>query len=121
MFHELTAANAYRETPVDLAYWRLASGIEVDFVIDAVRVAIEVKASARITSDHVKGLRAIKVDHPRVDRRIVVCLEPKRRLMDDGIEVLPIADFIAELGDDRILAQRARAADATDRSRSSPR
>jgi uncharacterized protein len=97
IFHELSAASAYREMPVQLAYWRLASGIEVDFVVDTMRVAIEAKASARITSDHLKGLRALAIDHPNVGRRVVVSLEPKRRRTDDGIEILPVADFVAEL------------------------
>jgi uncharacterized protein len=97
VFHELSAAIAYTESSAELSYWRLASGIEVDFVIDAARVAIEVKASARITSDHLKGLRAIIEDQPRVQRRIVVCLESRRRRTEDGIDVLPVDAFVAEL------------------------
>lgn len=97
VFHELVAASAYAETPFDLAYWRLASGIEVDFIIDQMRVAIEAKASAKITSDHLKGLRALVKDHPRVGRRIVVSLEPRTRTTEDGIEVLTVHDFIYEL------------------------
>lgn len=97
VFHELSAAIAYRESDAELSYWRLASGIEVDFVVDAARIAIEVKASARITSDHLKGLRTFAEDHPRVARRVVVCLEPRRRRTEDGIDVLPIDAFISEL------------------------
>lgn len=95
--HELSAAIAYRESSSELSYWRLASGIEVDFVIDRARIAIEVKASAKITSDHLKGLRAFAVDQPKVQRRLVVCLEGRRRTTDDGIEILPIAAFVDEL------------------------
>src|SRR5678816_2693040 len=76
VFHELRAAITYQESSSELSYWRLASGIEVDFVIDHVRIAIEAKASSKITGDHLKGLRAIAVDHPKVERRLVVCLEP---------------------------------------------
>ena len=96
VFHELVAGNAYREAGAELHYWRLASGIEVDFIIGNMAVAIEAKASSKITSDHLKGLRHLHEDHPRA-RRIVVCLEPKRRLTDDGIEVLPVSAFIKEL------------------------
>jgi predicted AAA+ superfamily ATPase len=96
VFHELVAANAYLEAGMELHYWRLASGIEVDFVIGNMAVAIEAKATTRITSDHLKGLRHLHQDHPRA-RRIVVCLESKRRTTDDGIEVLPVKAFIAEL------------------------
>jgi predicted AAA+ superfamily ATPase len=96
VFHELVARNAYRETAAELFYWRLASGIEVDFIIGNMAVAIEAKATARVTTDHVKGLRHLHEDHPRA-RRILVCLEPKRRLTDDGIEILPVRAFIDEL------------------------
>lgn len=96
VFHELVAANAYLEAGAELHYWRLASGIEVDFVVGNMAVAIEAKASARITSDHLSGLRHLRQDHPRV-RRIVVCLESRRRITDDGIEVLPVKAFIDEL------------------------
>lgn len=97
VFHEIAAANAYRDDPAPLFYWRLASGIEVDFIVDAMHVAIEAKASARITSDHLKGLRALVVDHPRVRRRVVVCLETKRRRTEDGIDILPVAAFLEDL------------------------
>jgi predicted AAA+ superfamily ATPase len=97
VFHELVAGNAYREAGADLYYWRLASGIEVDFVIGNMAVAIEAKATSRITTDHLKGLRHLHEDHPKA-RRIVVCLEPKRRHTDDGIEIVPVPAFIDELG-----------------------
>ncbi len=106
VFHELSAASSYAETPVQLAYWRLASGIEVDFVVDAMRVGIEVKATARVTSDHLKGLRELAIDQPRIGRRVVVCLEPKRRRTDDGIDVLPVREFVAELASGALLGSR---------------
>ncbi|MCC7181314.1 MAG: ATP-binding protein [Acidobacteria bacterium] len=96
VFHELLAYNTYQERFADLAYWRLASGIEVDFIIGDMKVAIEAKATPRVTSDHLKGLRHLRQDHPRA-RRVVVCLEPRRRTTEDGIEILPVAAFIGEL------------------------
>lgn len=103
VFHELTAHSAYRETERRLAYWRLASGIEVDFVVGDMELAIEAKATRRVTSDHLKGLRNLLADHGRVRRRIVVCLEPKRRTTEDGIEILPAAAFAAEVAAGRIV------------------
>ncbi len=97
VFHELVVCDAYGEADAKLAYWRLASGIEVDFVVNDMQLAVEAKASARITSDHLKGLRHLARDHPRVGRRVVVCLEPKARRTDDGIEILPAATFIRRL------------------------
>ncbi len=101
--HELTAASAYAAEPFDLAYWRLSSGVEVDFIVDRMRVAIEAKSSRRIGPDHLKGLRQLVRDHPEVERRIVVCLEPTARLTDDGIEVMPAWEFATLIGRGQLL------------------
>ena len=79
VFHELSAHNAYSEAFAHLSYWRLASGIEVDFVVNDMQVAIEAKATAKVTADHLRGLRNLAQDHPRAGQRVVVCLEPKPR------------------------------------------
>jgi len=97
VFHELSAFASYRDFDGDISYWRLASGIEVDFVLGDMQVAIEAKSSARVTRDHMSGLRALIEDHPRVGRRIVVCREPRARKTDDGIEILPVASFVRKL------------------------
>lgn len=103
VFHELCAYHAYRGAFFDLSYWRLASGIEVDFLIDDVRMAIEAKGTARVHADHLKGLRAIAEDHRGIPRRIVVSLDPRARRTEDGIEILPARQFAQRLwGDDLI-------------------
>ncbi len=95
--HELRAHNAYSEAFARLSYWRLASGIEVDFVVNDMQVAIEAKATAKVTSDHLKGLRSLVLDHPRTKQRVVVCLERQSRRTDDGILILSATDFHARL------------------------
>ena len=97
VFHELCAHNAYTETFATLSHWRLASGIEVDFVINDMQLAIEVKATSKITADHLKGLRSLAQDHPRIKQRVVVCLEAKSRRTEDGILILPAAEFTERL------------------------
>jgi hypothetical protein len=42
----------------------LASGIEVDFVLCDMQLALEAKSSERITRDHLTGLRSLVEDHP---------------------------------------------------------
>jgi predicted AAA+ superfamily ATPase len=69
----------------------------VDFIVGDMEVAVEAKSSARISSDHLRGLRALVRDHTRVKRRIVVCREEKARKTDDEIEVWPVAQFVREL------------------------
>lgn len=97
IFHELSAYNHYAEAFAELSYWRLASGTEVDFVVNSMSVAIELKTTANVTSTHLKGLRELARDHPDVGRRLLVCLEPRPRRTDDGIDILPVQDFCDQL------------------------
>jgi uncharacterized protein len=95
--HELRAFREYRERSWDVAYWRLANGTEVDFVLGDAEVAIEVKSSTKVGTHHLTGLTEFAVEHPEVKRRIVVCLEPRRRKLESGIEVMPATTFLREL------------------------
>lgn len=95
--HELSAYNAYAERYAEISYWRLASGSEVDFIVNDMELAVEVKASRRVTSDHLKGLRTLVSDHPEVKRRILVCLEGSSYKTQDGIEVMPVRLFARKL------------------------
>ena len=97
VFHELSACRAYREWDLDLSYWRLAGGTEVDFVLGDMRLAVEAKGSARITSNHLGGLRRLAEEHPQVGQRILVCMEPWPRRTDDGIDILPARTFVERL------------------------
>lgn len=103
VFHELCAHRAYSEKDYDLAYWRLASGIEVDFIMGDMEAAIEAKSSARITTDHLGGLREIIKDHPKLKKRIVVSLEERPRKTEDGIEILPYSVFMKRLWSDALI------------------
>lgn len=97
VFHELSTHNAYAERLASISYWRLASGVEVDFVVNDFEVAVEAKATRKVTSDHLKGLRSLVEDHPRVRSRIVVSLEPNARRTEDGILILPAREFCLQL------------------------
>ena len=97
VFHELCAHNSYSEAFATLSHWRLASGIEVDFIVNDMALAIEAKSARKVTSDHLNGLRQLRQDHPRVRARILVCLEAKAYKTEDGIWVLPAREFCARL------------------------
>jgi len=103
VLHELTTYSQYRERFVDFAYWRLASGLEVDFLSADLRLAIEATAAARVTTDRLKGLRELKADQPGIGRRCVVCLEPKPRVTEDGIEILPWRVFCERLWNEELI------------------
>ena len=97
VFHELCAHNSYSNAFAKLAYWRLPSGIEVDFIVNDMELAIEAKATAKVTADHLKGLREVARDHRRIEQRMIVCLERTSRKTDDGIWILPADEFIRRL------------------------
>ncbi len=50
--HELTAYAHYRQGGHELSYWRLTTGVEVDFVVDEMEWAIEAKATRVAHGDH---------------------------------------------------------------------
>lgn len=95
--HELSAYLAYREVGCELRYWRLASGIEVDFVTDDLRLAVEVKSTARPSDAHLSGLRALREDQRSVQRRVLACLERRPRRTEDGIDILPVDEMLRRL------------------------
>jgi len=93
---ELKAYQAYRNPELDIRYWRTSTGFEVDFILDDMNVAIEVKGSHRIHSSHTKGLRALLEEHT-VKRSVIVSLEKQPRKLDSSIDVLPWQVFLEEL------------------------
>jgi predicted AAA+ superfamily ATPase len=97
VFHELCARNAYSQAFANLACWRLPSGIEVDFIVNDMAVGIEAKATPKVTADHLRGLREVVRDHPRMKQRIIVSLERASRKTDDGIWILPAKEFADRL------------------------
>lgn len=101
--HELHAHREYSGGEHEISYWRLPSGIEVDFVISPAWVALEAKAVARASSEHLRGLRELGRDQPGVKRRILVCLEQRARRTEDGLEIMPYRRFVEALWGGEIL------------------
>lgn len=97
IFHELSVHARRGSRPYEIAYWRLSSGIEVDFVLGDAETAIEVKGKDRIHSRDTRNLDEFQKEHPSVKRRIVVCTEPRARITDSGVHILPYGDFISAL------------------------
>jgi predicted AAA+ superfamily ATPase len=95
--HELHAHSSYSGAHFDISYWRLTTGVEVDFILGDMQVAIECKASSKTHGDHLKNLRQLTTDFPKVKRKIVVSLESSSRTTDDDIEILPVAEFLDRL------------------------
>lgn len=97
LFHELSVHSRYSESFYDLSYWRLSSGIEVDFILGPGAVAVEAKGKTQANGQDFKGLLNFRKDHPSVAALIVVCLEKARRKTEDGVLVMPYRDFVRSL------------------------
>ena len=78
-----------------LTYWHAQSGQEVDFIINE-RVAVEVKATKRVSIKDLKGLKAL-MEEGLMEKYILVCRENYPQLLDNGILVLPYEDFLSRL------------------------
>lgn len=92
---ELIALRSYREAEFDIAFWRTKSGLEVDYVLDRGRVAIEVKS--RVRAGDLKPMAAF-IDEYSPQRAIIVCNERQARTVGK-IEILPWSRFLRELWD----------------------
>lgn len=93
--NQVLAYKSYREKVEEVTFWRTKGGVEVDVVLGEADVAIEVKAGSYLRSRDVRGLEAFGEDYAGA-RRIAVCMEPVKRLMD-GVEVYPWQQFLDEL------------------------
>ena len=93
---ELKAYQAYRNPELEIRYWRTSTGFEVDFILGEMNVAIEVKGSQRVHSNHIRGLRALLEEHS-VKRAVIVSLEKYPRKLDPPLEILPWKVFLEAL------------------------
>jgi predicted AAA+ superfamily ATPase len=101
VFHELSVHQRTLRRPYDLSYWRLSSGIEVDFVIGDAEYAIEVKGRRKIHNRDTRHLLQFRNEYPEVQQLVLVCLEPVARLTADGVHILPYKDFLQALWADK--------------------
>lgn len=88
---------AYSNKPCDLSYWRTKAGIEVDFVLYGQDTfwAIEVKNSAKINGNMLKGLLSFREDYP--EARAILLYRGHERLMIKEILCLPCEQFLRDL------------------------
>jgi predicted AAA+ superfamily ATPase len=76
----------------DCHFWRTATGVEVDLLIDRRQtlVPIEIKLTRRVAPDDLRGLRAVLTDLA-LPRGYLVCLVERAYEARAGIQVLPAA------------------------------
>ena len=106
IFHELRVYNEISRKKRPLAYYRTASGVEIDFVIESRKrhagtpahlVAIEVKRADKWNRSWESGLRNLASQaNVKVDRLIAV-YTGTRAYHFSGLDVLPVSEFIQSL------------------------
>ena len=101
VFLELHAAIQYMRLDSQLSFWRTTTHIEVDFLIDD-RIAIEVKATRKASSNDLKPLRQLS-EELTLQRKILVCNETDYRKTKDGFEIMPIREFCVQLWEKGLL------------------
>jgi predicted AAA+ superfamily ATPase len=98
---EMVAYRSYAAKDFAINFWRTKSGQEVDFVLGAGEVAIEVKGTSRVDRKDMNGLDAFaQACSPK--RSIIVCNEKERRL-HGKIEISPWEIFLQQLWSGKIL------------------
>jgi predicted AAA+ superfamily ATPase len=95
---ELKAYQAYRSPEMEIFFWRTSTGLEVDFILGDMNVALEVKGTARVSPRDAAPLKALMAEH-KVKKAIIVSMDSEPRIMADGIEVIPWEPFVRMLWD----------------------
>jgi len=97
---ELTAYLGLNEIDFPINYWRSKSGLEVDFILERGKVAIETKISSNIDASDIKGIIAFCEDY-QPKRALVVCQAPRKRIIKTigktKIEIMPWRSFLDAL------------------------
>jgi len=95
--NEIRAWNSYHKCGYEFAYRKLASGAEVNVVIDDLGIAIEIKSSSLISNKHLVVLIELAIDQRKFKQRMVVLLENTSRMTSDNILIFSLNDFLAAL------------------------
>ena len=92
---EILNYKKYKNPDLDIRYWRTSTGIEIDFILNDMITAIEVKGSKRIHSLHFKPFRIFHESH-KPKYNIIVSLETEPRKVGN-IQILPWRVFLDRL------------------------
>lgn len=97
---ELRAYLSYRRCKDSLTFWRSTHGAEVDFLIGD-HTAVEVKASSKISSHLLKGLKALQEE--RIIKKFYLVSQDPIESKSEGISCLHWETFLKNLWNDEFL------------------
>lgn len=106
IFMELMSYKGINDCDYEINFWRTKTGLEVAFILGQGEVAIEVKISAQVEKQDIKGLIAFTEKH-RPSKSIVVSLDAAARKIktENGYEILilPFKIFLKKLWGKKII------------------
>lgn len=106
IFHELRVYNETSRKKRPLTYYRTASGVEIDFIIESRKrsvnapahlVAIEVKRADKWNRSWESGLRDLAVQKGVKVNRLIAVYTGTRAYHFEGLDVLPVSEFLQSL------------------------
>lgn len=101
ILQEIIAQSHYSGLEYPIAYWRTASGFEVDFIFGDREVALEVKGVDEVLSHHLRSMRAFREEY-KPKKSIVVSMDARPRSVD-GIIIMPWQTFLTDLWAGKII------------------
>jgi len=99
---EILAHRSYKGLNYEVNFWRTKIGLEVDFILGAGQVAVEVKGTHRVDTTDLRPLKTF-VQEYRPKKALIVCNERAPRI-HEGIQILSWRDFLSMLWDGRIIS-----------------
>jgi predicted AAA+ superfamily ATPase len=102
IINEIRAHSAYSEKLYPIAYWKTASGLEVDLILGECEIALEIKSTDNVNQKHLRNLRIFNEEF-KVKRSIVVSLDSQKRITADRIEIIPWQLFLKQLWSNLIM------------------
>jgi uncharacterized protein len=97
---ELRAYLSYKRIRENLCYWRSQQGHEVDFIVGDT-IAIEVKATQKVTDKHFKGLKALAEEN--MCQRYLLISRDKINQYHNNLEALYWKDFLEALWSGKLI------------------
>lgn len=95
ILQEIIAHSHYSGLEYEIKYWKTASGIEVDFILGDIDVALEIKGVLEVHSQHLRGMKAFQEEY-NPKKAIIVSLDTKPRYIN-GITIMPWKMFLGDL------------------------
>ena len=103
---ELLAYRGISDKDFHIEFWRTNKGLEVDFILENGKYAIEVKLTNQVNKIDIKGLIAFKEENPKCTC-YVVSQDPRPRKMSieniGDISILPYKEFLDRLWSHKII------------------